>query len=60
VQSLNDFFVFETMMLGSFSSGTLLTSYGWNTVLWVSFVPLTVAVMALAVRASSRPAQAIG
>lgn len=47
VQSLNDFIVFGTMALGSFSSGGLLTSYGWNVVLWVSFIPLAVAVCAL-------------
>ena len=48
VQSLNDFIVFGTMAVGSFSSGGLLTGYGWNVVLWVSFIPLTVAVCALA------------
>jgi len=53
-QSLNDFIVFGTMALGSFSSGGLLTTYGWDTVLWVSFVPLAVAVAALASTASSR------
>jgi MFS family permease len=54
VQSLNDFIVFGTMAVGSFSSGGLLTSYGWDTVLWVSFLPLAVAVAALASTASSR------
>ncbi|GAA0576468.1 hypothetical protein GCM10009416_13860 [Craurococcus roseus] len=39
VQSLNDFVVFGTMALGSFSSGGLLTAYGWDTVLWVPFFP---------------------
>jgi MFS family permease len=48
VQSLNDFIVFGTMAVGSFSSGGLLTSYGWNAVLWVAFIPLAVAVCALA------------
>jgi MFS family permease len=47
VQSLNDFIVFGTMALGSFSSGGLLTAYGWDMVLWVSFVPLALAVMVL-------------
>ena len=55
VQSLNDFVVFGTMALGSFSSGGLLTAYGWDTVLWVSFFPLAVAVAALASMAASRP-----
>jgi len=58
VQSLNDFIVFGTMALGSFSSGGLLTTYGWNTVLWVSFFPLAVAVAALAATASSRSGRA--
>lgn len=45
VQSLNDFVVFGVMMLGSFSSGVLLNLYGWNTVLWGSLVPLTLALL---------------
>ncbi|MEM5275226.1 MFS transporter [Cupriavidus taiwanensis] len=49
VQSLNDFIVFGLMAIGSFSSGGLLSVYGWNTVLWVSFIPLALALMALAV-----------
>lgn len=60
VQSLNDFIVFGTMALGSFASGGLLTTYGWDTVLWVSFVPLAVAVAALAFTASSRPDRTVG
>jgi len=47
VQSLNDFIVFGLMAIGSFSSGGLLSAYGWDTVLWVSFVPLALAVVAL-------------
>lgn len=54
VQSLNDFIVFGTMAIGSFLSGGLLTAYGWDTVLWVSFVPLALAVAALAVAARAR------
>jgi MFS family permease len=60
VQSLNDFLVFGTMALGSFSSGSLLTTYGWDTVLRVSFFPLAVAVTALAATASSRAGRAVG
>ena len=60
VQSLNDFLVFGTMVLGSLSSGGLLTVYGWDVVLWVSFVPLAVAMATLAATASSRPGQAVG
>ncbi|KRC83373.1 MFS transporter [Achromobacter sp. Root83] len=47
VQSLNDFIVFGLMAIGSFSSGGLLSAYGWNTVLWVSFIPLVLSVVAL-------------
>ena len=47
VQSLNDFVVFGTMMVGSFLSGGLLSSFGWSTVLALSFVPLSTAVLAL-------------
>ncbi|MXQ10316.1 MFS transporter [Microvirga makkahensis] len=60
VQPLNDFLVFGTMAVGSFSSGGLLTAYGWDTVLWVSFVPLAVAVAALIVTASSRAGRVAG
>ncbi|MFT3720428.1 MFS transporter [Pseudorhodoferax sp.] len=59
VQSLNDFIVFGLMAIGSFSSGGLLSAYGWNTVLWVSFVPLALAVVALAA-AMGRGAAATG
>jgi len=54
VQSLNDFIVFGTMTIGSFLSGGLLSAYGWNTVLWLSFLPLVFAVAGLLV-ASPRP-----
>jgi len=48
VQSFNDFIVFGTMAIGSFLSGGLLSAFGWDTVLWLSFVPLAFAVAALA------------
>nr|WP_295831386.1 MFS transporter [uncultured Azospirillum sp.] len=54
VQSLNDFLVFGTMAFGSFASGSLLTSYGWDTVLRISFVPLVLATVALVVTAVYR------
>jgi len=56
VQSFNDFMVFGIMAVGSFSSGGLLTAYGWSTVLWVSFLPLLIAVAALGYRAMSQRA----
>lgn len=49
VQSLNDFVVFGVMIVGSFSSGALLTLYGWNAVLWGSMVPVGLAFLALIV-----------
>ena len=56
VQALNDFIVFGTMAVGSFSSGGLLTSHGWQVVLWVSFAPLVLGVIALSL-AARRPAK---
>jgi predicted MFS family arabinose efflux permease len=47
VQSLNDFVVFGTMTVGSFLSGGLLSSFGWSTVLILSFAPLLTAFLAL-------------
>jgi MFS family permease len=47
VQSLNDFIVFGTMAVGSFASGGVLATFGWDTVLLVSFAPLALAVTAL-------------
>ncbi|MFP5454605.1 MULTISPECIES: MFS transporter [Sphingomonadaceae] len=55
VQALNDFLVFGTMAVGSFSSGGLLASHGWSSVLWVSFAPLALAVAALGLAAMARP-----
>ncbi|MCZ8390416.1 MFS transporter [Achromobacter xylosoxidans] len=53
VQSLNDFIIFGIMAVGSFASGGLLALYDWMTVLWVSLIPLAVAVAALAVSVAS-------
>lgn len=52
VQTLNDFLIFGTMSVGSFASGGLLSTYGWDTVLRVSFAPLAVAVIALLLSAA--------
>ncbi|TXM97142.1 MFS transporter [Methylobacterium sp. WL64] len=54
VQPVNDFIVFGMVAVGSFSSGGLLTSYGWDTVLWVLFAPLVLAASALTFSAASR------
>jgi predicted MFS family arabinose efflux permease len=59
VQSFNDFIVFGLMAVGSFTSGGLLDAYGWDTVLWVSFAPLAIVVLALTasfIRNSRKPA----
>ncbi|MGI4806649.1 MAG: MFS transporter, partial [Janthinobacterium lividum] len=48
VQSFNDFLVFGTMAIGSFSSGQLLVLYGWASVNWVVFPPVAVGLGALA------------
>lgn len=60
VQSFNDFIVFGVMALGSFSSGGLLSAYGWNAVLWVSFVPLALAFVALALAMRRKPTALAG
>ncbi|MFV0367804.1 MAG: MFS transporter [Hyphomicrobiaceae bacterium] len=60
VQSLNDFMVFGMMTIGSFSSGTLLMSQGWNAVLWVTFFPIVIAIVALVATTMRRSNQASG
>jgi MFS family permease len=47
VQSINDFAVFGTMVVGSFASGGLLNNYGWEAVCFVALPPLAVAAVAL-------------
>ncbi|WP_413701630.1 hypothetical protein ACLKMH_08630 [Psychromonas sp. KJ10-10] len=42
------------MAIGSFSSGGILSIYGWNIVLWVSFVPLLIALFSLVLMRSKR------
>lgn len=57
VQSFNDFLVFGTMAVGSFSSGQLLTRFGWTAVCEVVFPPVAIAFAALlAMRGRARPA----
>ncbi len=46
VQAFNDFLVFGSMAIGSFSSGALLASFGWATVNEVVF-PVVLAAVAL-------------
>ena len=47
VQALNDFLVFGTMVVGSFSSGSVLALHGWHVVCLIAFPPLAVALIAL-------------
>ena len=47
VQAFNDFLVFGTMAIGSFSSGQLLAAYGWAAVNWVVFPPVALALVVL-------------
>ena len=47
VQAFNDFLVFTTMAVGSFSSGKILTSFGWDAVNQVVFPPVVLASIAL-------------
>ncbi len=60
VQSLNDFIIFGTMAIGSFASGGLLAAYDWYVVLWVSFVPLAMAIAVLVPTALMKAATADG
>jgi predicted MFS family arabinose efflux permease len=48
VQSRYDMIVFGLVAAGSFSSGGLLTAFGWTMVLWVSLLPLVAACVVLA------------
>lgn len=59
VQVANDLIMFACMIVGSFSSGSLLDAYGWNAVNLVMFPPLLIAVAALlfAGRSAAREAR---
>jgi predicted MFS family arabinose efflux permease len=54
VQAFNDFLVFGTMAIGSFSSGQLLAHYGWSVVNSVVFPPVAIALVCLALASLSR------
>jgi MFS family permease len=47
VQAFNDFLVFGTMAIGSFSSGQLLANYGWSAVNLVVYPPVLLGLMVL-------------
>ena len=48
VQSFNDFLIFGTMALGSFSSGQILALYGWAMVNKTVLPPVSIALLLLA------------
>jgi len=48
VQAFNDFLVFGTMAVGSFSSGQLLANYGWSAVNLVVYPPVFLGLVVLA------------
>ena len=48
VQAFNDFLVFGTMAVGSFSSGQLLANYGWSAVNLVVYPPVLLGLVVLA------------
>jgi len=54
VQAFNDFLVFGTMAIGSFSSGQLLATHGWNAVNLVVFPPIAIGFVALAIDVITR------
>lgn len=47
VQAFNDFLIFGTMAIGSFSSGQMLANFGWNSVNMVVFPPVALALAML-------------
>jgi MFS family permease len=48
VQAFNDFLIFGTMAVGSFSSGQLLAEYGWSAVNLVVYPPVFLGLVVLA------------
>jgi MFS family permease len=54
VQAFNDFLVFGTMAVGSFSSGQLLANYGWSAVNMVVFPPVLLGLVVLSMASFAR------
>src|SRR5450432_679817 len=54
VQAFNDFLVFGTMAIGSFSSGQLLANYGWSAVNMVVFPPVLLGLAVLSMASFTR------
>ncbi|WP_124080222.1 MFS transporter [Pigmentiphaga humi] len=59
VQAVNDFLVFGSVALASFSSGRLLNAAGWETINWLLYPAIAIALLPLLwqMRATPRPAQ---
>ena len=60
VQAANDLLVFGTVAVASFSSGTLLSSGGWQAVNWLVLPFVAVALVLLALTGRGRAAPATG
>ncbi|MFN3686348.1 MFS transporter [Salinarimonas sp.] len=58
VQAANDFLVFGSVAIASFSSGKLLDLGGWETVNWLVFPPVAIALLLVALQARAKRAAA--
>jgi MFS family permease len=54
VQAFNDFLVFGTMAVGSFSSGQLLANYGWSAVNMVVYPPVVLGLVVLMLTSAAK------
>jgi MFS family permease len=59
VQAFNDFLIFGTMAVGSFSSGQILANSGWSAVNLVVFPPVALALAALLLLTRRRSSQGL-
>jgi predicted MFS family arabinose efflux permease len=48
VQSFNDFLIFGTMAIASFSSGQILANWGWDYLNWIVFPPVALTLILIA------------
>lgn len=54
VQGANDFLIFGTVAVASFSSGTLLSASGWEAINWMVFPIVTVIIIPLMIQARNK------
>lgn len=59
VQGANDFLVFGSVAAASFSSGKLLSLGGWETVNWLVFPPLALALVLVTLQARAKRTRAV-